>query len=344
MPRRVWLVNLFVLGITVAICAVVLEIGLRAAFGAPPPFLEPQVRHQRAPYGYKPVPGQRGVYTLDKPVTTNAFGFRDGEWDLPKPQGRRRILVVGDSFTFGNNNNVEDVYPAVLRRALQQRFGSRVDVLNASAGGWDLDNEVAFLEEEGFGYQPDVVVIGFFPNDLLRPRQLDSDAIAANGRLDARPPWARFIPYSLVFQVKRSALVTYLWLQAPRLTQPTSLDNRLLANDVDLATDPAVQHGYRLFDDLVDACQRRGIPLVVAAIPPVNLFAYPRGSVRILSELRSHLTGRGARFVDLAEPFWDDPRPARHYGAPWDNHFIASGHAIAGTTLAAFLVQEVLGT
>lgn len=333
MSRRVGLAKVLVLLVSASVCFVALEVGLRGVFGPPPPFLEPQVRHQREPYGYKAVPRQRGVYTVDKAVTTNAFGFRDAEWEMPKPDGRRRVLIVGDSFTFGNNNDVEDTYPSVLRRALHRRFGSRVDVLNASAAGWDLDNEVAFLQHEGFAYDPDVVVVGFFLNDLLRPRSLDSNRLAAEGQLDARPRWTRFIPHRLAYRAKRSAVVTYLWLQTPRLTRGPSLDNRLLANEIDLETHPAVQHGYRLFDLLVDECQRRGVRLVVAAIPSINLFARPRGSVRILQALRDRLASRGVTFVDLSDPFWADGRPARHYGTPWDNHFIASGHALAGDAL-----------
>jgi hypothetical protein len=73
---------------------------------------------------------------------------------------------------------------------------------------------------------------------------------------------------------------------------------------------------------------------VFAVIPPVNLYAHPRGSVKLFAELQTIVTGEGGTFVDLSAPFWDDRNPVRHYGSPWDNHFVASGHALAGGMLA----------
>ena len=55
----------------------------------------------------------------------------------------------------------------------------------ARAGGWDLDNEVAFQQEEGFAYEPDVIVIGFSVNDVLPPRRTLREAIAS-GELKGR--------------------------------------------------------------------------------------------------------------------------------------------------------------
>ena len=39
--------------------------------------------------------------TYGKPVSHNAEGFRDRAYAIPKPPGTYRILVLGDSFTWG---------------------------------------------------------------------------------------------------------------------------------------------------------------------------------------------------------------------------------------------------
>src|SRR5882672_3323079 len=39
----------------------------------------------------------------DGAVRTNAFGFRGHETALAKPAGTRRVLGIGDSFTFGSS-------------------------------------------------------------------------------------------------------------------------------------------------------------------------------------------------------------------------------------------------
>lgn len=324
----------------VAVCLALLEIGLRVAYGHPPAFLDPQVRHQSEPYGYKPVPNQRGVFTLDKPVTTNSFGFRDTEWAVPKPAGTVRIMVVGDSFTFGNNNRVEDLYVTRVERRLQRELGAHVEVINTSAGGWDLDNEVAFWRLEGIRYDPDIVVVGLFLNDLLLPRDL-ATVFDETGRLDARPGWLRWIPYSAVFAAKRSAAVFYVREMVRALGAGDGFVSQAVANRIDAATDPRLAHARDLLRQLAASCRERDVSLVVAAIPPLNLFRRGPGPVGVLDEIKALAGREGITYVDLAEPFWDVPDPEAHYGYPWDNHFIASGHALAADALYPVLAPLV---
>jgi hypothetical protein len=311
----------------------VLEIGLRVAYGHPPRFLEPQVKHRPEPYGYKPRPNQEAVYTLDKPVRTNAFGFRDSEWSLTKPAGTIRVLVIGDSFTFGNNNVAADIYPNVLEDMLRERFGNRIEVLNTSAQGWDLDNEAAFWLHEGIRYAPDIVVIGFFLNDLLRPRKLQP-GLAPDGRVENRPEGFRWIPHRVVYVLKRSALVTYL-RDALRglIERRRDFVSEAVANTVDVQREPRILQGRRLFGEIALSCHRAGITLVIAAIPPLNLFLQPRRPIEVLEAIRQFAGDNGVEFVDLAEPFWAEPDPTSHYGYPWDNHFIGSGHRLAARGL-----------
>ena len=313
---------------------------MRLVYGHPPPILDPQVVHRAEPYGYKPVPNQKGVYTVDKPVMTNAFGFRDREWSLKKPAGTVRILVIGDSFTFGNNNLVDDIYPTVVETMLRERFGDRVEVLNASAGGWDLDNEAAFFQHEGIQYEPDIVVIGFFLNDLLQPRVLQSELIPG-GRVEGRPELLRWVPYPVVRVLKRSAVMSYLRGALSPLIDGRDFVSDAVANDVDLEREPRLAQGRRLFQEILASCRRNGITLLIASIPPVNLFWHPKGRVDVLEDIEEFAEKNGVVFVDLAEPFWAERDPVSHYGYPWDNHFIGSGHLLAARALYPSIASAV---
>jgi len=84
----------------------------------------------------------------------------------PKPPNQTRVLLLGDSFTFGSGNNYDDIWPVRFERNLI-RSGYNVDVVKAGVCEYDTTVELRFLERLFPKYQPDVVVFVFLPNDLF---------------------------------------------------------------------------------------------------------------------------------------------------------------------------------
>jgi len=112
---------------------------------------------------YVLVPDTRGrAWGAD--ISINSLGFRDRDYDHKKPDGAYRILVIGDSITFGNRMLVADTYPEQLE-AMCVEADRRVEVLNMGVGGYDPLNEVALLERRGQDLAPDRVVVGYCIND-----------------------------------------------------------------------------------------------------------------------------------------------------------------------------------
>lgn len=96
---------------------------------------------------------------------TNGRGFRSTrEFSYDKPAGTLRVLALGDSHTQGYEVRQEATYAAVLERYLAHR-GAKAEVLNAGVSGFSTAEALAFLENEGHKYRPDVVVLGFYAND-----------------------------------------------------------------------------------------------------------------------------------------------------------------------------------
>ena len=96
---------------------------------------------------------------------TNSRGLRDTrEFSYDKPAGTLRVLALGDSHTQGYEVRQEATFAAVLERYLAKR-GVQAEVLNAGVSGFSTAEALAFLENEGYKYQPDVVVLGFYAND-----------------------------------------------------------------------------------------------------------------------------------------------------------------------------------
>jgi hypothetical protein len=106
--------------------------------------------------------------TLDGSWTfaINRNGFRDTtDYEYEKPEGVLRVLVLGDSFTIGYEVGQDETYSSVLSRFFE-KHGVRAEVLNAGMSGNSTAEALVYLENEGFKYEPDVVVLGFYWNDL----------------------------------------------------------------------------------------------------------------------------------------------------------------------------------
>ncbi len=97
---------------------------------------------------------------------TNGKGLRDKrEFPYAKPAGTLRVLSLGDSHTQGYEVRQDATFSAVLERYLRHH-GVRAEVLNAGVSGFSNAEELAYLENEGYKYHPDVVVLGFYANDF----------------------------------------------------------------------------------------------------------------------------------------------------------------------------------
>lgn len=96
----------------------------------------------------------------------NSQGFRDDrEFSYDKSEGVLRVLVLGDSFTIGYEVQQDETFSAVLESTLRGN-GIAAEVINAGMSGNSTAEELIFFEQEGRKYEPDVVILAFYRNDL----------------------------------------------------------------------------------------------------------------------------------------------------------------------------------
>jgi hypothetical protein len=93
-------------------------------------------------------------------VTVNGQGLRMA-WDLGFPKTKPRILLLGDSFTFGSYTHDPHTYPALLQALMPDH-----EVLNAGMPGYTITDELALFQERSRFAGPDIVVLQVLDNDL----------------------------------------------------------------------------------------------------------------------------------------------------------------------------------
>jgi lysophospholipase L1-like esterase len=102
-------------------------------------------------------------------VRINRFGLRERDDIAPenKPPDERRIVCIGDSFTFGWGIPVEQGWVRLLEDGLR-KDGKNVRTVNCGAAGALVTDEYWYGLKHRFGaFQPDCVIVTLCLNDLL---------------------------------------------------------------------------------------------------------------------------------------------------------------------------------
>jgi hypothetical protein len=97
-------------------------------------------------------------------VTVNEYGLRDISIDLSRPC---RVLLLGDSFTFGHGVEDDETFEHLLERRFEAEQPGRFTFINSGHNGYDTRREAAFLEHFGLDFHPNFIVVVFVLNDVL---------------------------------------------------------------------------------------------------------------------------------------------------------------------------------
>ena len=204
--------------------------------------------------GWVHEPNQSAQTVGGWPVHINSAGLRGREYAPAKPDGTVRILLVGDSVTFGYGV-ADDVTLAVQLEQLLARECGRVEVINGGVNGYNTEQEVEFVRRIGLRYQPDLVVVGFNPNDIIT---------AEESRTFLDTPFLKELMLrSALYQFLAPRVRAVLFRRAGR-AQSTALD-QLFAGDPTIA--PRLERVREALVDLHTLGVQRSFQPIVAVFP-----------------------------------------------------------------------------
>ena len=118
---------------------------------------------------------------------TNSRGLRDREYIFEEPPGKCRIIVLGDSMTFGAGGvDNKDLFTELLENS-----DPRLEVINLGVPAYSTDQEYLYLKREGLLYHPDLVILCIFRNDFEMTFRSFDDTI---GRRAGGPAGSWLLP------------------------------------------------------------------------------------------------------------------------------------------------------
>jgi len=91
----------------------------------------------------------------------NSVGLRESlEPSQEKHAKEKRIIVTGDSSIYGWGVRDNETYAIFLERELRSRLnGTRVEVINLGVPGYSTEQSIRLLDQVGWSYEPDLIVV-----------------------------------------------------------------------------------------------------------------------------------------------------------------------------------------
>lgn len=259
--------------------------------------------------GYRIQPNQ-DVRLRGNTIAINQWGVRDPRPFTSPPASGERILVLGDSVTWGGVYvKQEELFTSVLE---SKHRG--VEVVNAGVNGYSAAQMAAMYEAHLTGLEPDSVILFAIPRDFTRP------------------PLVTLTGNSAAFPTKRPALAVPV---AAGLLRHFAFNrfqwDWLRPKPATMANDPRLSEADCLREN-IEAVTRLKLSLEPSANLVVALFptaVEPEGSPA-LSSVRDALSGASVAFINLGEKIKLSP------GLFLDGvHLTVEGHRAVGEALVS---------
>lgn len=300
-------------------------------------------------FGWFHIPGRSGwqrTPELAVPISINEHGLRDSEHTYEKAAGTYRILLLGDSFVEGLQVPLEQTVGKQLEaRLISWANGVEYEVINGGVSRFGTDNEILFYDYSGSRYDPDLVILFFFYNDLYD--NLEEPYFRLNdGEIEPVTPkpvnvlgpagelrgwlWDRLHFYRLLVVVA-SILSSIGGTQATAGSEPGI---PFLLEDAGEEAE-AVRLTASLLEEFDERLRAEGRRLLVVGIGEMSAIERPAGTVpspteAINRQLGEALVEGGVEYLDLIPGFRSRfAQPGSRLFWPGDGHWNAAGHALA---------------
>jgi len=109
-------------------------------------------------------------------ATISQIGLREPVPTTPRPAGRQRILLLGDSTWFGHGVE-DDETMEVLFEGMLRASGIDVEVINGGVPGYSTEQTRMLLDEAGWGLEPTLLLIGNLWSDNNFDHFRDADLL-----------------------------------------------------------------------------------------------------------------------------------------------------------------------
>src|SRR6266487_467331 len=257
-------------------------------------------------------------------IRSNSLGMRDREYSTIKPPNTYRIVLLGSSHDQGSGVKEEETYENLvedrLNRELPSLQYSRYEILNMSVGQHGLFQRLLHLEQQGFQFKPDAVILSIGAADKQFLLRHLSRALS----LGIEPP----PDYRQILE---------------RVTRKAGIHGKMPDLMIQRRLQPYVGELYEwAFHRFAQQCKQRGIhPLVIYRPEPVDFQGREQAD---RSEVTRLARAAGLEVIDFSPAFDSVTDRNTLMVAKWDHHTNALGHRLLANRLYEELIPLLFGS
>jgi len=274
----------------------------------------------------------------------NPLGIRSPYETFAKSEGVLRVVALGDSFTWGDKIASSDsTWPAQLEAELERRRpGRQVEVVNLGRNGFTTVNEAEMLRRVGWQFDPDLVVVQYYFNDILPS---GPDFHNEPGRW-LFPP-TRILPNRFRSgPVGRSALLRFVEDRAGNLRSALRAPTGDRWADLYAEDTPYWKDLAGALHEMGGAAADRNVPIVFMMFPhfvPGDRAEVPLLRSPYLDRVADTAREAGFSVLDLAPVYEREGGDWRRWWAtPYDSHPNEEAAGVAARALADFLLGDLI--
>lgn len=136
--------------------------------------------------GAIPVPNQKGKRTRpDYTYSNNSWGLRGSREYSEAKEADLRILMLGDSFTYGLGVDDDQTFSSLLEKKFSAGKGT-VEVINAGNPGKGTGYALKFFTTRGYKLRPDLVILCFTYTDFYDNQRSRYYRVNNDGSISAK--------------------------------------------------------------------------------------------------------------------------------------------------------------
>ena len=261
------------------------------------------------------------AHRYDRLWDSNIFGFRSRYERVARRPGVRRVLVLGDSYTWGDKIASSDsIWSAELERTLSAdpQVGP-VEVINTAHLGWSLANEAELLRRLGWQFEPDLVVIQFLGND----------AQPSSPNFGTRlPPPLTIVPA----RFREGAIANSALLHLLEWRFASTIDFAALHFHPDSTGWKQLRQALQ---EIGDSAQRRGVPVLLVQFPWFRAGSADQRVAGHYARVAEAARNAGILVLDLTATYAAQGDGGRRWWATsYDPHPNIAAHSVAAAAIA----------